>query len=79
MNPPETVDADCLGGDADEEEVCQCQGVVFDDGVLEGSDYGYSCIEGVTKEEVSCESIVNCWMEVEKEFCPYRLDIGGFV
>lgn len=55
LDPPETVDADCLRGNADEEEVCKGQSVVFDDCVLECGDYGYGCVEGVAEEEVTWE------------------------
>jgi hypothetical protein len=41
-----------LGDDADDEEVGQLQGVVSYDGVLEGSDYGYGCVERVAEAEI---------------------------
>jgi hypothetical protein len=41
---PEAEDAHGLGGDSDDEEVGEVEGVVGNDGVLEGSDYGDGCV-----------------------------------
>ena len=55
LEPPEGVDSRGLGGDADEEEVGEGQGVVGHDAVLEGGDDGDGGVEGVAQEEVADE------------------------
>lgn len=55
LEPPDGVDARGLGGDADEEEVGEGQGVVGHDAVLQGGDDGDGGVEGVAEEEVADE------------------------
>jgi len=60
LETPEEEDAEGLGGDADEEEVGEGEGVIGDEGVLEGADDGDGGVEGVAEEEVACwEGVVS--------------------
>lgn len=60
LDGPESEDADELGGDADNEEIGQGEGVVRDDGILEGGYYCYSCVQRVTEEEVTYTISEDC-------------------
>ena len=53
LNVPEAEDTYGLGGDSDNQKVCEVEGVVSHDGVLEGSDHGHRCVERVSEEEVA--------------------------
>lgn len=55
LDAPERVDPDCLGGDADEQEVRQRERVVGHDGVLQRRDDRHGRVEGVAEEEIPDE------------------------
>lgn len=50
---PKGKNAEGLGGDADEEEVGEGEGVIGYEGILEGADDGDGGVEGVAEEEVA--------------------------
>nr|POF03974.1 glucosamine-6-phosphate isomerase 1 [Quercus suber] len=55
LHVPECQDAHALGGDADDEQVCELEGVVGDDGILQRADDGDGGVERVAEQEVADE------------------------
>lgn len=55
LDAPEGADADCLRGDADNEEVRELETVVCYDFVLEGPDDGHGGVQAVPEEKVARE------------------------
>jgi hypothetical protein len=63
LDVPEAEDAHGLGGNSDDEEVGEVEGVVGHNGVLKGSDHGDSCVQRVAEEEVA-------WI-ISKSWCVF--------
>ncbi len=53
LDPPEAVDTHRLGGYAHKKQIGQCQGIIFDNRVLQCGNDGYGRIEGVAEEKIA--------------------------